>query len=87
MVSISYGIAQGNCFLVRECLKRKCSPLFIKIFIPLMIRYDRAPRVRVKRGNMPLIDVCSFKALSCRVSCFGVLTNQPRPLLRLGNSI
>ena len=46
----------------------------------------RARRLRVERPNVPLIGVCSFKALSCRVSCCGVLSIWPLPLFRLGNS-
>ena len=44
-------------------------------------------RVKEERGNVPLIGVSSFKALTCRVSSSQVLTIWPLPLFRLGNSI
>ena len=49
--------------------------------------HDPARRVRVERPNVHLIGISSLKALSCRVSCSGVLTIWPLPLSRLGKSI
>ena len=56
-------VCQRTSFKYRP-LVRQCPTALGHLYLGCGIVYYTR-RVRVKRGNVPLIDVCSFKAFSC----------------------